>query len=44
MKHASFVIGSWVLTAGSVVSYAIYVIRRGRALSRHASREEMPWT
>ena len=44
MDHASFVVGSWVLTAGSVIAYAVWIIRRGRALSQHASHEEMPWT
>lgn len=44
MKHATFVIGSWILTSGSVIAYAVWVIRRGRALSQHATAEEMPWT
>jgi hypothetical protein len=44
MEHASFIIGSWVLTFVSVGAYALYVIRRGRELSRNATSEEMPWT
>jgi len=44
MDHAIFVVGSWVLTFASVVAYATWTVRRGRALSRLASREEMPWT
>lgn len=44
MDHASFIIGSWVLTFASVMGYAVYVIRRGRELSRNATSEEMPWT
>ncbi|MSZ96354.1 MAG: heme exporter protein CcmD [Actinobacteria bacterium] len=44
VKHASFIIGSWVLTAGSVLTYAVWILRRGRALAQHATREEMPWT
>lgn len=44
MEHATFVIGSWVLTAGSLIGYAAWIIRRGRALSKHATNEEMPWT
>jgi hypothetical protein len=44
MEHASFIIGSWVLTFASVIGYAVYVIRRGRDLSRNATSEEMPWT
>ncbi len=44
MDHASFIIGSWVLTFASVIGYAVYVIRRGRELSKNATSEEMPWT
>ena len=44
MNHASFIIGSWVLTAVSVSVYAVWVLRRGRTLSQHATTEEMPWT
>ena len=44
MEHASFIIGSWVLTFGSILAYAVFVIRRARKLSRNASREELPWT
>ena len=44
MEHAIFIIGSWVLTFASVIGYAVYVIRRGRELSRNATSEEMPWT
>ena len=44
MEDASFIIGSWVLTFIAVGTYAAFVIRRGRELSRNASSEEMPWT
>lgn len=44
MDHASFIIGSWVLTFASVIGYAVYIIRRGRELSKNATSEEMPWT
>jgi heme exporter protein CcmD len=44
MEHASFIIGSWVLTAASVLVYTAWVIRKGRALAQHATNEEMPWT
>lgn len=44
MDHAGFIIGSWVLTMLAVGGYAGFVIRRGRALSKHATHEEMPWT
>ena len=44
MEHASFIFGSWAITAASVVVYAAWVIRRGCELAKHATREEMPWT
>ncbi|MEY3589337.1 MAG: hypothetical protein RJA47_1933 [Actinomycetota bacterium] len=44
MKDATFIIGSWVLTFASVAGYSWWVIRRGRELSRNATRDEMPWT
>ena len=44
MKHATFIIGSWVLTFGSVVAYSLWTVRRGRALAKDATKEEMPWT
>lgn len=44
MDHATFIIGSWILTAVAVGTYAGFVIRRGRNLSKHATHEEMPWT
>jgi heme exporter protein CcmD len=44
MEHASFIIGSWLITSASVLAYAVWVIRRGRALAQHATSEEMPWT
>ncbi|MEY2710601.1 MAG: heme exporter protein CcmD [Actinobacteria bacterium] len=44
MEHASFIIASYVLTFGSIAAYAAWVVRRGRAMARRATREEMPWT
>ena len=44
MEHASFIIASYVLTFGSIATYAAWVVRRGRAMARRATREEMPWT
>ena len=44
MEHASFIFGSWGITAVSVGAYALWVIRRGRELVKHATSEEMPWT
>ena len=44
MDDAGFIIGSWVITAGSVIVYAIWIIRRGKQLAENATHEEMPWT
>ena len=44
MEHASVIFGSWVITAVAVGVYALWEIRRGRELAKHATREEMPWT
>jgi hypothetical protein len=44
MEHASFIFGSGAITAVAVGVYALWVIRRGRELAKHATREEMPWT
>ena len=44
MEHASFIFGSWGITAVSVGAYAVWVLRRGRELAKQATREEMPWT
>jgi len=44
MEHASFIFGSWVITAVAIGAYAVWVLRRGRELAKHATREEMPWT
>jgi hypothetical protein len=44
VDHASFIFGSWIGTAVAVITYAVWVLRRGRALSEHASTEEKPWT
>jgi heme exporter protein CcmD len=44
VKHASFVLGSWVITFVSVAVYAGWIIRRGRDLARNVKKEDLPWT
>lgn len=44
MEHASFIIGSWVLTAVAVGTYAGWIIKRGRELSRRHNQQDLPWT
>lgn len=44
MEDAGFILGSWIITAVGVATYAVWVIRRGRKLAEHATTEDMPWT
>ena len=44
MEHASFIIGSWILTGATVVAYAAWVVKRGRDLSSGVDPEDLPWT
>ncbi|MEY2967275.1 MAG: hypothetical protein RLY50_1325 [Actinomycetota bacterium] len=44
MDDAGFILLSWVLSLVATGGYAAWVVRRGKALSRYASREELPWT
>ncbi len=44
MDDAGFILASWLLTAVAVGAYALWVVRRGRHLTRHVDREELPWT
>lgn len=44
MDHASFIIGSWVLTAVSVGAYAGWIVKRGRELARRHNEQDLPWT
>ena len=44
MEHASFIIGSWVLTTVAVAVYAGWIIKRGRDLVRQSSDKDFPWT
>ena len=43
MDHASFIIGSYVLTIISVAAYAISILRRGRKLGAITSDDDKPW-
>lgn len=44
MDDAGFILGSWILTAVAVGGYALWVMRRGRALTRNIDHSELPWT
>jgi hypothetical protein len=39
----SYVIAGWVLVLGSLAAYALWVIVRGRNLSRQVPPEERRW-
>lgn len=44
MEHASFIIGSWVLTAASVIVYSAWMISKARRMSRDSDERDLPWT
>jgi hypothetical protein len=44
MAHQGFIVASYVITFSAIISYSVFVIRRGRALAKHAKKEDMPWT
>ncbi len=43
MQHASFVIGSYVITFIGIGAYVGFVFRSGRRLSSQIPDEEKPW-
>jgi heme exporter protein CcmD len=44
MKHASFIIGSYVVTFGVLVGYAAGLLRRARRLGKAVPQKDRPWT
>lgn len=34
---------AWIVTFGAVLAYAVWVVRRGRALSREVPAEQRRW-
>ena len=44
MEDAGFIFTAYALTFGSVVAYAIYVLRRGRQATEQLPDESKPWT
>lgn len=44
MDDAGFIIGSYVVTFGAVIVYAVLVLRRARTVSRSVPDEEKYWT
>lgn len=44
MEHASFVVGSYVVTFLGIALYVRYVLRSGHRLSSQIPDEDKPWT
>lgn len=44
MEHASFIIGSYVVTFVGIAAYVAYVLRTGRRLSAQIPDKDKPWT
>lgn len=44
MEHATFIVGSWVLTLASIALYARWIVARGKDMARDTAPEELPWT
>lgn len=44
MSDAGFIVLSYVLTVGSILSLVVVTIRRGRLLSRQVADQDKPWT
>lgn len=44
MEHASFIIGSYVVTFGSIALYVVWFLRRSRSTAQFADEKDKPWT
>jgi hypothetical protein len=44
MTHAGYVAAGWLASLGAVGAYALYTIRRGRALSQDVPPERRRWS
>lgn len=44
MDDAGFIIGSYVVTFGAIIAYAVAVIRRGRKLSEIVPDDDKYWS
>lgn len=44
MTDVGYIVFGWVVVVGGLGTYALIVVRRGRALSRELPDEDKPWT
>ena len=44
MDDLGFIVGSYVVTFGSIAVYVVTVVRRSRRAGRDIPREKRPWT
>ncbi|MBA3286889.1 MAG: heme exporter protein CcmD [Acidimicrobiia bacterium] len=44
MEDAGFIIGSYVVTFGAVATYAVWLARRARRVTRDLPDHAKPWT
>lgn len=43
MEDAGFIITGYIVTLGSVLAYALYVVRRGRKATDQVPDDAKPW-
>lgn len=44
MEHATFIIGSYLLTFGSILVYIAWFMRRSRSIDKFLDKKDKPWT
>ena len=44
MEHATFILGSYVVTFGSIALYVVWFLRRSRTLGKITDDKDKPWT
>jgi heme exporter protein CcmD len=44
MNHAGFIIATYAITFGVIISLVAYTIKQGRNLSRTVADKDKPWT
>jgi hypothetical protein len=44
MTHAGYIAAGWLAAGGLIGGYALFVLRRGRKLSRQVPPEERRWS